>query len=193
MSPEQALGNLAVIDGRTDVYALGATLYELLTLEPVFDGGDKQTLLRQIAFEEPRPLRQRERSLPVELETILLKTLAKNPSDRYLTAGALADDLRRFLEQKPIQARRPTLTDRATKWALRNRRLVATAAAGLLLTVVTLAVASLLIWNEQHKTQHALETAIAQRGGGPTPRAGRPLASGNGSATPASHCGKAAG
>jgi len=163
MSPEQALGQLGGVDGRTDVYALGATLYELLTLEPVFDRGDKQMLLRQIASEEPRPLRQRERSLPVELETIILKALAKNPSDRYLTAGALADDLRRFLEHKPIQARRPTLVDRATKWALRNRRLVLAGALGLLLAVVTLLVASLLIWNEQHKTQHALETAIAEK------------------------------
>lgn len=162
MSPEQALGHLGV-DGRTDIYALGATLYELLTLEPVFDRGDKQMLLRQIASEEPRPLRQRARSLPVELETIILKALAKNPSDRYLTAGALADDLRRFLEHKPIQARRPTLADRLTKWALRNRRLVATAAAGLLLTAVTLTVTTLLIWNEQHKTRHALATAIDQR------------------------------
>ena len=163
MSPEQALGNHAAIDGRTDVYALGATLYELLTLEPVFDGGDKQTLLRQIAFEEPRPLRQRDRLLPVELETILLKTLAKNPSDRYLTAGALANDLRCFLEQKPIQARRPTLMDRATKWALRNRRLVATAAVGLLLAVVTMAVSSLLIWNEQQRTAKALGVAGSER------------------------------
>ncbi len=163
MSPEQALGNRVTIDGRSDVYSLGATLYELLTLEPVFQGDDKQAILRQIAFDEPRPLRQIERSLPVELETILLKTLAKNPDERYATAGALADDLRRFQEQKPIQARRPTMVDRTTKWALRNRRLVAAGALGLLLTVVTLLIASLLIWNEQHKTQHALEAAIVEK------------------------------
>ncbi len=163
MSPEQALANRVHVDGRTDIYALGATLYELLTLEPVFDGEDKQTLLRQIAFDEPRPPRQLERSLPVELETILLKTLAKNPDERYTTAGALAEDLRRFLEQKPILARRPSLMDRAAKWSLRNRRWVAAAAAGLLLTVVTLAVASLLIWREQHKTREALGMAVAEQ------------------------------
>ncbi len=117
MSPEQALANRVHVDGRTDIYALGATLYELLTLEPVFNGKDKQTLLRQIAFDEPRPPRHVERSLSFELETILLKTLAKNPDERYTTAGALAEDLRRFLEQKPILARRPSLLDRTAKWA----------------------------------------------------------------------------
>ena len=163
MSPEQAFGKRVAIDGRSDVYSLGATLYELLTLKPVFDGEDRQAILRQIAFDDPRPLRQLDRALPVELETILLKTLAKNPDERYATAGNLADDLRRFLEQKPIEARRPTMVDRTTKWALRNRRLVVAGALGLLLSVVTLAVASLLIWNEQHKTQHALDTAMDEK------------------------------
>ena len=163
MSPEQALADRVVIDGRSDVYSLGATLYELLTLEPVFDGRDKQTLLRQIAFDEPRPPRQLERSLAFELETILLKTLAKNRDDRYATAGALAEDLRRFLEQKPILARRPSLSDRAAKWALRNRRLVSVAAAGLLLAVVALGSASVLIWREKYKTQDALAVAVIER------------------------------
>ncbi len=75
----------------------------------------------------------------------------------------MAEDLRRFLEQKPILARRPSLLDRAAKWALRNRKLVAVAAAGLLLAVLTLVVASLLIWREQHKTQQALGEAVAER------------------------------
>ena len=140
---------------RSDVYSLGTTLYELLTLEPVFQGDDKQAILREIAFDEPRPPRQLDRSFPFELETILLKTLAKNPEEQYATAGAFAEDLRRFLEQKPLEAQRPTRTDRLTKWALRNRRFVIVSAAGLLLTAVTLAVASLLVWNEQHKTHGA--------------------------------------
>jgi serine/threonine-protein kinase len=107
MSPEQALAQRVVIDHRTDVYGLGATLYELLTLQPVFAGKDRQELLRQIAFEEPRPLRRLNRAIPAELETIFLKALEKNPHDRYATARELAADLRRFLEDKPIQARRP--------------------------------------------------------------------------------------
>ncbi|MBM4089609.1 MAG: hypothetical protein FJ276_09295 [Planctomycetes bacterium] len=163
MSPEQALGNRAVIDHRTDIYSLGATLYELLTLQPVFAGDDRQSLLHQVAFGAPRPPRQVDRNLPTALDTILLKSLAKNPSDRYATAGALADDLRRFLEQKPILARPPSLLDRSAKWALRNRRMVAVGMAGLLLAVVTLAAASLLIWREQYKTRDALDAAVDER------------------------------
>ncbi|MHB9078478.1 MAG: WD40 repeat domain-containing serine/threonine protein kinase [Pirellulaceae bacterium] len=163
MSPEQALGDRIAVDHRTDIYSLGATLYELLTLQPVFAGEDRQTLLRQVAFEEPRRLRQVERRLPAALETILLKALAKSPPERYATAGALAEDLRRFLEQKPIRARRPSLLDRGAKWALRNRHVMAVGTAGLLVAVVTLAVANLLIWREQHKTRHALDVSVAER------------------------------
>jgi serine/threonine protein kinase len=91
MSPEQARAKRVVIDHRTDVYSLGATLYELLTLHPVFAGGDRQELLRQIAFEEPVNPRRLEKAIPAELETIVLKALEKNPADRYATAKDLAD------------------------------------------------------------------------------------------------------
>lgn len=94
---------------------LRATLDELLTLQPVFNGINKHTLLRPIALEEPRSPRQLKRGRPVELATILLKTLAKSPDERYAIAGPLAHDLRRFLEQKPILARRPSLLDRLGK------------------------------------------------------------------------------
>lgn len=163
MSPEQTLGDRVAIDNRTDVYSLGATLYELLTLQPVFTGADRPSLLRQVVFEQPRPARQVERSLPVPLETILLKALAKSPPDRYATAGAMADDLRRFLEQKPILATRPSWIDQTAKWALRNRQLVAIGTAGLLVAVVALAAANLLIWREQHKTRVALDAAVDER------------------------------
>jgi serine/threonine protein kinase/Flp pilus assembly protein TadD len=132
MSPEQALGKRVVVDQRSDIYSLGATLYELLTLEPPFDGKDRQQLVRQIELEEPRPLRRLNNLIPAEIETIVLKSLEKNPADRYGTAQELADDLRRFLEHKPIQARRPTLVQRARKWARRNRAVVAALAVGLL-------------------------------------------------------------
>ncbi len=95
MSPEQALAKRVVVDHRTDVYSLGATLYELLTLEPAFSGSDRQELLRQIAFEEPRPLRRIDRTVPSELETIVLKAMEKNPTERYASAKELADDMRR--------------------------------------------------------------------------------------------------
>src|SRR5207244_1051413 len=85
MSPEQALAQRVVIDHRTDIYSLGASLFELLTLEPVFDGRDRQELLRQITFEEPKSPRRLNKSIPAELETIVLKAMEKNPADRYAT------------------------------------------------------------------------------------------------------------
>jgi serine/threonine protein kinase/tetratricopeptide (TPR) repeat protein len=139
MSPEQALGNGATIDHRTDIYSLGVTLYELATLEPAFAGSDRQQLLRQIAYEEPRPPRRRNRAIPAELETILLKAIEKIPADRYATAQDLANDLRRYLEDKPIWARRPSPVQWARKWARRHQAVVTTAAVGLLLAVAVLA------------------------------------------------------
>ena len=122
MSPEQALAKRGSIDHRSDVYSLGATLYELLTLRPAFEGSDRQELLRQIAFggaEAAAPASRQ--GIPPELETIVLKAMAKNPAERYATAQALADDLRRFLEDKPILARRPTLIQRLRKWRRRHK------------------------------------------------------------------------
>ena len=80
MSPEQALGKSGMADYRTDIYSLGTTLYELLTLEPVYAGRDRQEILRRIAFEEPRPPRRVNASIPLDLETIVLKAMAKDPA-----------------------------------------------------------------------------------------------------------------
>lgn len=161
MSPEQALAKRVPLDHRTDVYSLGATLYELLTLEPVFPGKDRQELLRQIAFEEPKAPRQHHRAIPPEMETIVLKALEKSAGDRYATAQELADDLERFLEDKPIRARRPNVVQRARKWSRRHVGVTVTAGAALALLLV---VASLgLFWNnltirrEQGRTEAANE------------------------------------
>lgn len=137
MSPEQALARRVGIDQRTDIYSLGVTLYELLTLEPAFPALDRQALLRQIAFEEPRPPRQINRAIPAELETIVLKAISKNPDERYAASQDLADDLRRFLEDKPIRARRPTLLQQAVKWSRRHRPVVWSAASAAVLVLVT--------------------------------------------------------
>src|SRR6266700_4047128 len=94
MSPEQAAGQGVALDPRTDIYSLGATLYELLTLRPMFDGEDHQRLLHQILNDEPRPPRAFDRTVPAELETIVLKAVAKNPAERYASAREFADDLR---------------------------------------------------------------------------------------------------
>jgi serine/threonine protein kinase len=144
MSPEQALGQRLAIDHRTDLYSLGATLYELLTLEPVFPGEDRQGLLRQIASEEPRPLRRLNKAIPAELETIVLKLLEKSRADRYATAQEVADDLRRYLEDRPIRARRPGIVARVRKWSWRHRGAVWAAAVSA--AIVLTATAGVIAW-----------------------------------------------
>src|SRR5438445_4256673 len=101
MSPEQALAKRITVDARTDVYSLGATLYELLTLQPAYNGRNREEVLRQIAFEEPRPPRRLNKAVPAELETIVLKAMGKNPDERYATAQELADDLERYRQDEP--------------------------------------------------------------------------------------------
>jgi WD40 repeat protein/serine/threonine protein kinase len=129
MSPEQARALRLPVDHRTDIYSLGVTLYELLTLSHAFAAQDRQELLRQIACEEPEPPRRRNHAIPVDLESIVLKAMAKEPTERYLSAHELADDLRRFLEDRPVQARRPTVLQRLRKWTRRHKAIVNTAVA----------------------------------------------------------------
>jgi serine/threonine protein kinase/Flp pilus assembly protein TadD len=139
MSPEQALANRVAVDHRTDIYSLGVTLYELLTLQPAFGGHDRQELLRRIAFEESTAPRKLNRALPAELETIVLKAMEKNPAERYATAQDLADDLERFLKDEPIRARRPNLLQRARKWSHRHRPVVWSASVCFLVILTVLA------------------------------------------------------
>jgi tetratricopeptide (TPR) repeat protein/tRNA A-37 threonylcarbamoyl transferase component Bud32 len=135
MSPEQALARRGVVDQRTDIYALGLTLYELLTLRPAFDGREHHELLRQIATDEPVPPRRIDPTIPRDLETIVMKAACKEPSGRYATAQELADDLSRFREDRPILARRPTVLERGVRWARRHRQIVVTAATVLVLAL----------------------------------------------------------
>jgi WD40 repeat protein/serine/threonine protein kinase len=143
MSPEQALARHGLVDHRTDVYSLGATLYELLTLRHVFDGKDKHEILKQIAFEEPVVLRKVDRMIPAELETIALKALEKNPNERYTTAGEMAEDLRRWLGGHPITARRIGPLSRVARWMQRNR--VVTSLLGMIIVVTILGFVGVLL------------------------------------------------
>ena len=164
MSPEQALGRRTLIDHRSDIYSLGVTLYELLTLHPAIGGGDRQEILRRIAFEEPTEPRGHNPAIPRELETILLKAMDKEPEGRYATAQELADDLERFLENRPIRARRPSIRERLAKWARRNRGLVTAAALMLVVTTTLLAVSVVLIEGQRRRALANYRDAEHQRG-----------------------------
>jgi serine/threonine protein kinase len=177
MSPEQALAKRVVVDHRTDVYSLAATLYELLTLEPAFDGADRQELLRQIAFEEPRPPRRVNKAIPAELETIVLKALEKNPFDRYATAKELADDLRHYLEDRPIRARRPSPLLRARKWGRRHRAVVVAGTICLMVTMAAILVSITWALSDRAARQREAEAKVgdALRDAAPALRQGNPL------------------
>ncbi len=159
MSPEQAAGKRALLDHRTDVYSLGATLYELVTLEPMFASRNRQELLRQIINDEPLPPRLLEKGVPVDLETIILKAVAKNPGERYESAGQMAADLQRFLDDKPILAKRPSLIQRTRKWSRRHPSVVIAGMVLLIAGIAGLLVNSWMVTREQAKTKQRAKEA----------------------------------
>src|SRR5213592_3652827 len=132
MAPEQAVGNNAAVRSVTDVYGLGAVLYQLLTGHPPFAGGTTYETVRLVLDTEPRQPRLLNPKTDRDLATICLKCLDKDPQRRYSSALALAEDLERWLKHEPIRARRTGIFTRGRKWGRRNRKLVATGAASLL-------------------------------------------------------------
>jgi WD40 repeat protein/serine/threonine protein kinase len=171
MPPEAFEGKT---DGRSDVYSLGLTLYEMLAFRPAFDEKERNRLIKQVTYEEPARLGKLNRQVPRDLETIVQKAIDKDPSRRYASSGALAEDLQRFIEDEPIQARRVSPAERWWRWCRHNPLLATTmglaAAALLAVTIVSsfLAVAQANLAaqrarsndelrQEQERTQAALE------------------------------------
>ncbi|WZP00283.1 protein kinase [Isosphaeraceae bacterium EP7] len=164
MAPERFRG---VCDARSDVHALGLTLFECLALRPAFEASSREGLVFQMTEKEPLRLRSINPSVPRDLETIVHKAIEREPADRYPTAGRMADDLRCFLEHRPIEARRVGSTEKLTRWARRNPGLatLGTAVAVLLaLIVVVIAVADLRLRGEHTKALANLRRAVTAEG-----------------------------
>jgi serine/threonine-protein kinase len=168
MAPERFRGRS---DPRSDVYGLGVTLYELLTTEPAFAASGRAALVEQVLHEEPRRPRAIDAQLPRDLETIVLKAMAKEPDLRYQSAEELAEDLRRYVADRPIQARRASVVERAWRWARRNP--IAAALAGSLAAVFVLGLplvtalwlrSSHLYWLSEERRSDA-EASFAQARG----------------------------
>jgi serine/threonine protein kinase/tetratricopeptide (TPR) repeat protein len=139
MAPERFEGRC---DARSDVYALGLTLYELLALRPAFDRSDRVELIRQVTHEEPPRLGAVDPTIPRDLRTVVHKAIEREPNRRYVGAGALAEDLRRFLEGRPIRARRVSPPEHAWRWCRRNPAVAGLAAAAFLAMAVGMAVST---------------------------------------------------
>jgi serine/threonine protein kinase/WD40 repeat protein len=145
MAPERFEGRS---DGRSDLYSLGLTLYELLVLRPAFLESDRNKLIHQVTHAEPTPPRKLNPTIPRDLETIVLKAMAREPGHRYQAAVDLADDLQRFVEDKPIRARPVSSVERLWRWSRRNPALASlTTAVTVLLVAVTLGALIAAVWN----------------------------------------------
>ena len=156
MAPERFDGRS---DPRGDVYALGVTLYELITLRPVFEEANRAKLIERVLREEPLRPRSLDRRLPLDLETIVLKAMAKEPTARYATAGAMADDLRRFLAGEPIHARRSGPAERAWRWSRRKPAIAGLTAAVILASTLGF---SLTLWKWQEAAGRTREAVAAR-------------------------------
>lgn len=156
MSPEQILRDPGDVDHRTDIYSLGATMYEWLTASAPYPGETREKVISKILTSEPRPPRSHDPSIPVDLETICLKAIERKPEHRYQTAGELREDLARYARHRPIKARRAGIATRTRK-LLDRHRLAALAGAA---AVVAIALTSALVTaNRNVKTQ----TAVAEQ------------------------------
>jgi serine/threonine protein kinase/tetratricopeptide (TPR) repeat protein len=156
MAPEQAVGNNAAVSNVTDVYGLGAVLYQLLTGHPPFAGGTTYETIKLLLDTEPRQPRLLNPKIDRDLSTICLKCLEKDPKRRYSSALSLAEDLERWLKHEPINARRTGLITRGRKWVQRNPTSALLAA-----SLVALAAAAGWIISKSDFTQHPLTTGIA--------------------------------
>jgi serine/threonine protein kinase len=160
MAPEAFEGRT---DARSDVYALGLTLYELLALRPAYVESDRHKLIKKVTSEETARLDRLKPDIPRDLVTIVHKAVDHDPSHRYQTAGELEADLARFLEDEPIQARRLSPRERLLRWARRNRGVAAALSALALLLVAAVVASTLAAAHFREQERHQRELAANNR------------------------------
>src|SRR5262249_51834024 len=142
-----------------DVYSLGLTLYELLTLRPAFDEADRNKLVKEVMHDEPPRPRKLNPRVPLDLETVVLKAIARDPAHRYQSPAEMAEDLKRFVEDRPVKARRVSEAEKFLRWCRRNPALAATSALTLaMLWAVAILSAVFAVRESQHA--HELDTAL---------------------------------
>lgn len=159
MSPEQARGSGGLVDHRTDVYSLGVTLYELATQHHPSGEASALELLTSRDRYQPKPLRHWRSDVPLDFQNVVMKAIAADPTERYATAGDLAEDLLRFLNGETVKACPPSLANRASKWVRRHRGLVAAIGVFLALAFVGQSVNSILLAHKNQEKQNALLAA----------------------------------
>src|SRR5262249_17836600 len=145
-------------DVRADVYALGLTLYELLALKPAYASADRLHLIEQIRQTDPPTPRSLDPRIPLDLDTIVVKAIDKDPKRRYQSANEPAEDLQRFVADEPIKARRIGTLERLARWCRRNPALAASFAATMLILVVGLSLVTWK-WNAERKARADANTA----------------------------------
>jgi WD40 repeat protein/serine/threonine protein kinase len=158
MAPEQAAGRIDLIDHRSDVYSLGAILYEILTGRPPFVGKDIYDILRKVRTEPPLPPSRYAPDVPPALEAVCLKALAKKPAERYESAADLARDVQRCLADEPVAVYRESLRQRAARWSRQHQAFVRAAAVTMALVASMAVVALVLLTAAQKQTRTALES-----------------------------------
>ena len=150
MSPEQLLAQRVRVDRRTDIWSLGVSLYEAVTLDLPYSGDSEEAYIGAVSMKEPTPARTRNHAVPRDLETVLMKCIQRDPERRYATAAQLKDDLGRFLEDRPVLARRPGALLKVARLTWRHRLPVGAAATA---AILALAVLGALVNRGRHKIE----------------------------------------
>ena len=164
MSPEQAAGRIDQLGPASDVYSLGATLYNLLTGKVAFEGTDVFALLAKIRAGDFPPPRSVDPTIDPALESVCLKAMALAPGDRYASCRALADDVKRWAADEPVSARREPASARLARWARRHRTAVAAMGLSLATAVILLTVSNVMVRNAQRETARALVRIKEEQG-----------------------------